>query len=308
MLKNFKPNSHYIITLISVTLLHILILIWVKYNSNLDWNSLSQHGSQIFNRLRVDKIELINQEELEKIKRVGIKGGKKSALNPDMSPQKTTNLPLDFKNLGFDSLAANPSSRPIHQNSKTEILEKNPTLFPPPQTSNNDQKSSIYFNYKKDKIIRPNREHEVIKSETVKNLGIDKINSKAANISNFDIRIERPEGVPEDQLNSDEKAFYSFYKRTYSNYISKLFSTYNKIRIERPGLDRAFSDQHVLVGKIDYDENGNIITIKILKSSESDDVHAFFEEALKNLNIPNPPKIFVKKQKQFSIYYQVHIN
>jgi hypothetical protein len=64
----------------------------------------------------------------------------------------------------------------------------------------------------------------------------------------------------------------------------------------------------LLVGRIDYDENGNIITVKILKSSENDDVHQFFEETLKKLVLPNPPKIFLKRKKEFSIYYQVQVN
>jgi uncharacterized protein YuzE len=303
MLKNFKPNSNYIITLILVTFTHIIVLTYVKYSSRLNWNQTALNQSQFFNKLRVDKIDLINQDELEKIKRVGIKGGKKGTYNPDILNPKGSNMPLDFKNLGFDSIGA-PQPAPAQK--KVAANSQPSPLAPTSETETNA--SGIYFNPKKEKYIRPNREHEAIKNETVKNLGIDKINSKASNISNFDIRIERPEGVPEDQLNADEKAFYSFYKRTYSNYVSKLFAAYNKIRIDRPGLDLAFNDQHILVGKIDYDENGNIITIKILKSSESDDVHYFFEEALKSLNIPNPPKIFVKKQKQFSVYYQIHIN
>lgn len=181
-----------------------------------------------------------------------------------------------------------------------EIIEQRPKDI----TSNDSQ----FFNYKRDKIIRANREHDLMKIETIKNLGVNRVNSKASSFSNFDIRIERPNGVSEDQLNADEKTFYSFYKRSYSNYISKLFSTYNKVRIERPGLDRDLDDSHLLVGKIDYDENGNIIKIQILKSSKSDNVHFFFEEVLKDLDIKNPPKVIVKDQKEFSIYYQIHIN
>ena len=105
-----------------------------------------------------------------------------------------------------------------------------------------------------------------------------------------------------------KKAFYSFYKRSYASYVSKLYATYEQMAVARPQLARDFDNQHLLVARIDYDENGNIITIKILKSSNSDDVHHFFEETLKKLVLPNPPKIFVKIKKEFSIYYQVQIN
>jgi uncharacterized protein YuzE len=130
----------------------------------------------------------------------------------------------------------------------------------------------------------------------------------ANRLSNFEIRYERPEGVSEDQLNSDEKAYYAFFKRSYASYLSKLYATYEKIKIDRPGLDRDLLDKHLLIGKIDYDENGNIVTVKILKSSQSDDIHYFFEETLKQLNLPNPPKSFVKSKKTFSTYYQIQIN
>lgn len=290
-------------------LMHFIVLFFVKKNTSLDWSAAKLDHDRFFKKLKIDKIELIKPEDIPLLRNVGVKGGKKGDKNPDMPNHQRFQMPgpnLSFENLGYNatpSKAANPAS-----NSKPNPLmapNKIPDLAPTP--TNNDQ-SGIYFNYKKQKVIPQSKEHNNIKTEVVKNLGIDKINSRASNISNFDIRIERPEGVSEDQLNSDEKAFYSFYKRTYMNYVSKLFSTYEEVRVNKPGIDRDFEDKHLLIAKIDYDENGNIITIKILKSSDSDNVHYFFEEALKKLNIPNPPKIFIKKQKQFTIYYQIHIN
>jgi hypothetical protein len=286
-------------------IVHIIVLIFVKKESGLHLLDEFKKNDNIFKRLKIDRIELIDHKDLETIRQAGIKGGKKNLNAPDLRPPLTTANPLDFKNLGIDQRQQAKVANPPQINESPVKNSNNITSKP---ITDQSELSNIYFNYKKQKVIPPSREHEIIKSETTKNLGIDKINSKASNISNFDIRIERPEGVSEDQLNADEKAFYSFYKRTYTNYISKLFSTFNKVRIDKPGLDQDFNDQHLLIGKIDYDENGDIVTIKIIKSSSSDDVHYFFEEVLKNLKIPNPPKIFVKKQKQFSIYYQIHIN
>ncbi|MBY0414351.1 MAG: hypothetical protein K2Q18_09305, partial [Bdellovibrionales bacterium] len=94
----------------------------------------------------------------------------------------------------------------------------------------------------------------------------------------------------------------------YQNYFSKIYSTYEKVVIEKPGLAKVFDKKHLLIGKIDYDEFGNIVTVKILKSSEDDSLSYFFEETLKQLNQLNPPKVFTKNRKQFSIYYQLQIN
>jgi len=298
MFKNLGPKSQFIIAFILVTFTHILVLIFVKKPDTEALLRDSIFNNPLSNRLKVNNIEIIRPEDVEKFRQVGIKGGNKNIQNPDI--KSITHLP----NLGPQGPSYNlsqlaPNNIEIPKNNKIESAN-NPVEV--------DRKSDFYFNYKKQKIIPQSTEHNNLKLETIKNLGVNRLNTRANNISNFDIRVERPEGVSEDQLNADEKTFYSFYKRTYSNYISKLYATFSKVRIEKPGLDRDFNDEHLLVGKIDYDENGDIITIKILKSSSSDNVHYFFEEALKELKIPNPPKVFVKGHKQFSIYYQIKIN
>lgn len=298
MFKNLGPKSQFIIAFILVTFIHILVLIFVKKPDPNALLSENLFNHQLSNRLKVSNIELLKPEDVEKFRQVGIKGGSKNIQNPDLKymPQ-IPNLGPSGPNYNLSQLAAQNIEVP-----------KNKVVSPTTPIAENNKSSDLYFNYKKQRVIPPSVEHNNLKLETVKNLGVNRLNTRANNISNFDIRVERPEGVSEDQLNADEKTFYSFYKRTYSNYISKLYATFSKVRIEKPGLDQDFNDEHLLIGKIDYDENGDIITIKILKSSSSDNVHYFFEEALKELKIPNPPKVFVKGQKQFSIYYQIKIN
>lgn len=288
MIKNNNTNKQLLTLAIGISIIHFGILFFIRTKADHFRMTMPMTKHEFLKKMRINKIDLIKNEEVEKIRQVGIKGGKKNAHTPDFvqRPPPAQKLNLDFKNLGMT--APPPASE-----------------VPTPRAVSND---GIYFKYKKEKIIPPNREHQAIKNETLKNLGVDRLHTKANNISNFDIRIERPEGITEDQLNSDEKAFYAFYKRTYSNYVSKLYATYEKMRVGNPALDKEFENEHILIGKIDYDEMGNIITIKILKSSSSDIVHNFFEESLKQLSIPNPPKIFVKKNKEFSVYYQIHIN
>lgn len=294
-IKKKATNYSFIISLVLSLIAHILILIYLRNHATNELNA--SYSPDPKNLFRLDQINFFRPK-------VGVNNGSNKANNPDFVTKHRQILPSSTQSLNFENLA--PNLNELHStetkvnNEKENEKEK--------QILDLSSKNSQFFNYKQDKVIRANREHDLMKVETIKNLGINRVNSKASSFSNFDIRIERPNGVSEDQLNADEKTFYSFYKRSYSNYISKLFSTYNKVRVERPGLDRDLDDSHLLVGKIDYDENGDIIKIQILKSSKSDNVHYFFEEVLKDLEIKNPPKIIVKDKKEFSVYYQIYIN
>jgi hypothetical protein len=313
MLKKFNPPSSFIITLVFSTITHILILFFLKSNALLNPYTSHLNEKQFLKKFQLDDIKILSPEELKQFRQVGIKGGKKNILNPDIKnspkpPLQSDMRPKNQKNLDFEKLGLDKNFANQEVRKPTDPVSKSIANLNQPKLNTLDTKNDLYFNFKKQRIIPPSREHNEIKKETIQNLGVQNLNTKAQNISNFDIRVERPEGISEDQLNSDEKAFYSFYKRTYSNYVSKLYSTYDEVRVGHPGIDKDFEEKHLLIGKIDYDENGNIVTIKILKSSNSDDIHYFFEEALKKLVIPNPPKIFTKNKKGFSIYYQIHIN
>lgn len=171
----------------------------------------------------------------------------------------------------------------------------------------NDKNDHYFFKYDGTRSIPYSKEQELLKSEAISdnNFGTKHHLDK---ISGFEIRYERPFGVSEDELNPDEKAYYSFYVRSYKNYLTKIYSNFEKIRIQKPGLLKAFDEPHLLIGKIVYDTQGNIILVKILKSSSNDDLHYFFEETLKQLPQPNPPKIFTQNKSEFSIYYQLQIN
>ena len=273
MLK-LKDNAYsFFVSFVIVLIAHLIILLFLKkddYHRFLLSAPAKSH--------RIDKIDFISPEDLEKIKRVGIKHGKKNLEQPDIE-EKLTPTPT-----GTIANAPSRNQNPIQAEQRQEE------------------------NHTDERIISPSSSHEILKAETLRNFSFNRNSVAAQKISNFEIRYERPEGVSEDELNSDEKAFYSFYKRSYTSYVSKLYATYEQMAVEHPRLTKEFANKHFLIGRIDYDENGNIVLVKILKSSESDDVHAFFEETLKKLNLPNPPKIFLKTKKQFSVYYQVQIN
>lgn len=268
----------------------------------------------------IDNIKLVDREELEKFKKVGIKGGKKDAFTPDritqLSKPQVLEPKKDEKKVGkitsLSQLAPDLNLANIDA-PKDQALKSAPTALGSEQTKifldsqNSSDSSHFYYSPSKGGVIQRSREQDNIKKQASSN-SPRYVNPTLNSISNFEIRYDRPEGVSEDELNSDEKAYYSFYVRSYQNYFQKIYSTYEKTLIEKPALPRAFSEKHILIGKIDYDENGDIVRVRILKSSENDDLHYFFEETLKQLNQPNPPKVFLKNKKEFSMYYQLQVN
>jgi hypothetical protein len=280
-----------------------VILLFVK-KSTLDFKTFNPNLMTASHPMKIDSIELIKPEELERIKKVGIKNGmKKDYIQPDMLKIPKAQ-PKGMPSLSLGNLSPD---LPAPKQNKENIADKKSTYNPLTRPTD-DSTGHIYFNPKKEKKIYSNRDQDNLKQEVYKNVPVSTNNPIAQKMSNFEIRYERPEGVSEDELNSDEKAYYSFFKRSYANYLTKLYAAYEKISVERPGLEKDFGNKHLLIGRIDYDDKGNIILVKILKSSESDDVHYFFEETLKQLNLPNPPKSFIKSKKQFSTYYQIQIN
>ena len=293
----------------------MVVLFFVKKNTlNYNFEFSKKRTPPAFSNIKI-----LSRDEIAQLKRVGIKNGQKNDyLRPDMLKPKTSGLSLSnltpilpaphLSEVNNEKKGNNTN----HQIPKSEKREHQPKseLSPSPVHLKVQQEDNghIYFNSKKEKIIRQNHEQDNLKQEAFNNNNSSSSNPVAQKMSNFEIRYERPEGVSEDELNSDEKAYYSFFKRSYANYLSKLYASYEKVIIERPGLENDFMDKHTLLARIDYDEKGNIILIKILKSSVSDNIHYFFEEALKQLSLPNPPKIFIKNNKKFSTFYQIQIN
>lgn len=309
MIKNKGLKLSFSISFTFALLFHLVVLFFVKKSPP----SYSGNFIPSGHPLKIERIELIKKDEVERLRRVGIKNGaKKEYLQPDMLKIPKVNPAAPGLSLGnlapvipaaAISKKANANMSPLNKN-RTSDQDLPETIT----TSIQDGTGNIYFNPKKEKSIRRNRDQDNLKQEAYNNNTASSSNPVAQKISNFEIRYERPEGVSEDELNSDEKAYYSFFKRSYASYLSKLYATYDKVVVERPGIESDFANKHVLLGRIDYDEKGNIILVKILKSSESDNVHYFFEETLKQLNLPNPPKSFVKSKKKFSTYYQIQIN
>ncbi len=306
VIKN-TASSRFSVSLVVALAIHALLFLLVKKEA-LENQILGLMNENKSRPLKIDRIKVVNQAEVEKLRKVGIKDGVKNMLRPDLNPTRPKPTPPGGKGgQGTGGLSlGNLGPQLSNTTPPPPKMESSQALNMRPPTVASSKNSHFYFNPKVQKVIPRSQEQDLLKSEAGKGFG--PTNKAVEKISNFEIRYERPEGVSEDELNSDEKAYYSFYVRSYKNYFSKIYANYEKIVIERPGLSKVFDSKHLLIGKIDYDEAGNIVTVKILKSSENDDLHYFFEETLKQLSQPNPPKVFTKNRKQFSIYYQIQIN
>ena len=149
---------------------------------------------------------------------------------------------------------------------------------------------------------------------STKNLKISPNNSIAASFlrkTNLSIQFEPPEGVSEDELNDAEKTFWSFKKRAYRTYVTSLLSTYRQSLKNQPQIKNTLRKirNHVVAGKMVFDEKGNVLRIKIVRPSEHDDIQFLFEQSLRNIHkIPNPPKGLLADNGELTLYYQLVIN
>lgn len=141
-------------------------------------------------------------------------------------------------------------------------------------------------------------------------LSVDDDDARALKVAGFNINFTPPEGVSEDELNSTEKIFYAFQKRTFLSYVNSFLKAYNEIAITRPNFKKTFmSEKHTMVGKVTFDKEGNVISVKILQWSLNDDMEKLFEMTLEYIkSLPNPPKAYLGTDGQFSMYYQLKIN
>ena len=281
------------ITLIFSFLLHLLFLN--------NFNNIKSSSS-----LKISppiKVESITQDELRKYRRVGVRNGRKSNYftgqsqpaikKPKTPPQipKKTPEKLDLRNLALGNKPNKISKEAI---SKRQHINKD---------------IDNVITYQKRREIKMLQQQQQMQQEMFNNIPPSSEVKPLMGKSGFNFKFEPIEGVSEDELNSTEKIFFSFQKRTFEKYYLSFIKTFNQFRLKKPLIKKALmSGNHFLTGQIRFDKKGNIITIRILKSSPNDDIHELFEETLKEIGqMPNPPDAFIKDKEEFSIYYQLQI-
>ena len=277
------------------------------------WSVLSQHladfmqsqPEQATKEDRAIKVSTFSQEELKKYRTIGVKNGAKDFSTPQKKSQAKQTAPqvaepaksesLKLGQLGsIDSTQVQAPSRPLPKEEKNTIREQSNFQVM------NDSAAPIEV-----KAVRTQDRFQALR-----NMGVAESDAKKLSKTDFDVNFIPPEGVSEDELNSAEKMFYSFQKRTFESYVSSFLSTYNSMVRTTPRLrDPLMQQRHFLTARVIFDTEGNIMSIRIMRSSPNDDIHQLFESTLRNIRkLPNPPKDLLNKDQTFTIYYQLKVN
>ncbi len=117
-------------------------------------------------------------------------------------------------------------------------------------------------------------------------------------------QIEFKKGSSVDELNTHELVYHAFRMRTAKQYKNAVIKNINKLKKNNPTLfSRLKNSIHKMRGRISYDINGNVVSIKTLKWSDSQEIQDFFVNALKDIRaIPNPPKGILTEDGFRAIY------
>jgi hypothetical protein len=208
------------------------------------------------------------------------------------------------------TLLSPASSKILQQHKRIAKLKKlAPTLTPSLQKLS-IKTTPIAKQQATDSIThRETQQLQRIRQATLQKMSPTIRNSPAIQKSGFFFKFVPPQGIPEDELNSIEKIFYSFQKRTYHSYITSLISTYYKMLTEKPYIEKnLFTKNERLSGRISIDIDGNITRVKFIQTSQSSDIQQLFENTLLGIrNLPNPPKELLQGGDELNIYFQLII-
>lgn len=263
-------NRNILISFFIAAFAHLLIII--SFPQFKTYDNAPKMNNPVLN------IKTINPEELQRYRTVGVKKGSKAFSAP-------------VKSMGPSSL------RPKNIVEVQKKADERPV-------------SGKLFKGKQLKLAPEEILNQGIeKNNLLKKLPLPLAVAKSLGKSNLNIKFDPPEGVAEDELNSSEKKFYSFTKRSYESYVLSVISSLNNLIKERPHL-KNFKNigEHHLTGRIIFDENGHRRSVKFIQSSKDDNIQLLFERALLNMKVlQNPPKELLDKEKTFTIYYQLTI-
>ncbi|CBW27438.1 putative exported protein [Halobacteriovorax marinus SJ] len=251
--------------------------------------------------------QLINGRPVIKVKSfrtVGVKNGNKKTFSvPTKSPSKKSS----------NKTQSSSSSQSLDLSQLGSISKEQTAPSPAPtqgMTKYKSDDSRFKFEAKAPLKQRLHKQQQQLQGDVLKQLAANPSFASALSNKGFNVQFDPPEGIPEDELNSVEKIFYSFQKRTYETYLNSFLKTYYNNLTANPNLRNDLSSQrHRLNARVQFDKNGHILSVKILKSSNSDSVHDLFETTLDAMrSIPNPPKDLLGKDGNFTIYYSLYIN
>ncbi|MCT4641368.1 MAG: hypothetical protein N4A33_03655 [Bacteriovoracaceae bacterium] len=135
----------------------------------------------------------------------------------------------------------------------------------------------------------------------------EKIGTTKNIIVNTGVKYEAKEGVELDELNKHELVYYGFRARNAKQYYNSAFKNLNELKRKFGSLlIKNGTHSHKMRGIIKYDKDGNVLSIRILDSSDKKIIHDYFVKTLKDIKaISNPPKGFA--QNGFQATYLLNL-
>ena len=131
------------------------------------------------------------------------------------------------------------------------------------------------------------------------------------NHTNYHLKFEPPKGIEENEFNELEKVFYSFFRRAALQYVTSVNRAYSGSLQDTPYITNILKSHEPieLKAKIRYDKDGNAEVVKVLNSSNEDEVALMFEKILAGMTkIPNIAKEIQDESGNMTMFYQFNIN
>ena len=249
-------------------------------------------------RIPQKKIESlkIKLQELDTLRIVGKKDGKE---NQQLSLAKQKNESSNAKKqkeLQLQQLAMQQWQKP------TPNIRKNLPIGKSADRLTKPAPKPRFFRLSDDKVKSLNSMQ--IASEQ------DRKQLQALDLSEFDIKLEVPKGVTEDELNKIEQIFYSFRKRVFENYVSAFIRALQKFNKNNPHYRIDGSHRRItFLSKVSFDKKGNVSKISIIQPGNEPKLQGLFQETLQGIGqLPNPPQDFGKDEQGFAIYYRLIVD
>jgi hypothetical protein len=252
------------------------------------------------------KLENLSNSQIQKIRQAGVRGGSKDGFNaPVPQTQKSakvkrseTQAKSGQNDISLQDLSPRPQ-RAAHSNQQVR-----------PQTnSSNRDAGDLRVSAQEVTAQRIARQQRSIQGEVLRELSASTRAREVIETTGFNLQFDPPEGIPQDELNSVEKIFYSFQKRTFTSYVTTFISNYHQMSLQSSKLKRSLQTQsHDLLGRVEFNDKGETASIRIMEGSPIKEVQNLFEKTLKDLKLPNPPKDLLREDGRFVIYYRLKIN
>lgn len=238
---------------------------------------------------RVIQVQTIDSKQLDskKYRTVGERDGKRDHFSSPI--QKIQGQPLDLSSFSLSKVTPHlnkqKSEKSIQKSASKVKLKSSEALY----------------------RLSPQERTKIIKESTI---GHSSTTAPLLKKLNFNVEFTPPAGVAYNELNQQEKQFYSFQKRTFQQYFSTLLKTYEIMITEKPYLDGMLDQaKDILTARVTFDKFGNIQAIKMIKVSENDNIQNLFEKTIRNLiKVPNIPISLLTDEELFTTYYLLRIN